>query len=434
MENKEIKIKNETLMAFAINMNQLAIDGKLDKVWGRDNEILRVCEILNRRKKNNVVLVAHPGVGKTAIVEGLVQKIVNKDVPFELSEKIVWSLDVGSITAGTQFRGQMEERLKKILNEVESNPNNILFIDEIHMILDSGSSSSAINISNIMKPYLTSGKLQVIGATTLNEYVSHFEKDGGLVRRFHKLVIDEPTIEACIDILKNCIPHYQDFHNVVYSDEIVESLPKLAKKYITDRHLPDSVIDILDEVGSRVKTSRTLPNKKIMKLQKELTEKELKKIDIIESENWELVPLLIPELKKLKEKITIETERFENEIKSLESYTITQSDILKVIASTTLIPLDKLSEDGKVNLKRLQNVLESKLIGQAEATEKVIKAIKRSILGFNNPNKPISSFLFLGKTGTGKCVTKDTFITIRNKKTGVIEKINFGEFKNRINS
>lgn len=399
-KNKEVK-KNEMLETYAINLNKVAIEGGLDKVWGRDKEIIRVSEILGRRKKNNVVLVAHSGVGKTAIVEGLVQRIVDKDVPFELLDKIVWSIDAGSITAGTQYRGQMEDRLKKILSEVEEEKNNILFIDEIHMILDSGSSSS-LNIANIMKPYLTSGRLQVIGATTFDEYSKNFEKDGALSRRFHKMVVDEPSIDACIDILKNCSSHYEKFHNVKYSDSILEKLPILSKKYIRDRYLPDSAIDIIDEVGAKIKTHRTLPSKKLIKLQEELIKKEKVKMDIIHSENWDLVPEFIPELTKLKEKIEVEKIRFESEIQNLENYEISDKDILKVLSSISNIPLDKLSEDGKHNIKILEKALNERLIGQEEGREKILRAIKRNVIGFNNPNRPIASFLLLGKSGTGK--------------------------------
>ncbi len=398
--NKEVK-KNEMLETYAVNLNKVAIEGGLDKVWGRDEEIIRVSEILGRRKKNNVVLVAHSGVGKTAIVEGLVQKIVDKDVPFGLTEKIVWSIDAGSITAGTQYRGQMEDRLKKILSEVEEDENNILFIDEIHMILDSGSSSS-LNIANIMKPYLTSGKLQVIGATTFDEFSKNFEKDGALTRRFHKMIIEEPSVEACVEILKNCSSHYEEYHNVKYSDELLEKLPGLSKKYIRDRHLPDSAIDIIDEVGAKIKTHRTLPSKKLLKLQEELVKKEKIKMEIVRAEEWDLVPKFIPELNKLKEKIGIEKTKFELEVQSLENYEISDKDILKVLSSISNIPLDKLSEDGKQNVKRLEKELNRRLIGQPQAIEKVIKAIKRNVLGFDNPNRPIASYLLLGMTGTGK--------------------------------
>jgi ATP-dependent Clp protease ATP-binding subunit ClpC len=399
-KKKEVK-KNETLKTYAINLTDIGKRGDLDKVWGRDKEILRLGEILGRRKKNNAVLVGFSGTGKTAIVEGLVQKIINQDVPFGLSNKVIWSLDAGSITAGTQYRGQMEERLKKILGEVEADEDIILFIDEIHMILDSGSSSS-LNIANIMKPYLTSGKLQVIGATTHDEYTKIFEKDNALSRRFHKMIIDEPSIKACIDILKNCVPHYEEYHNVKYNEEILNSLPSLAKKYIQDRYLPDSAIDVIDEVGARIKAKRTLPNKKLLKLQQDLVDKEKFKMEIVRNEEWDIVPKFIPELDKLKEKVDIERDKFEIEVKELENYEINESDVLKVLASISNIPLDKLSEDGKSNIKKLAKVLGEKLIGQDEASKLVLKAIKRNVIGFNQPDKPIASFLFLGKTGVGK--------------------------------
>lgn len=395
MEKTEVK-KNELLSTYAINVTELALQGKLDKVWGRDKEITKLCEILERRKKNNTVLVGFSGTGKTAIVEGLVQKIIDKTVPIGLSNKIIWSLDAGSITAGTQFRGQMEERLKKLLGEIESDENNILFIDEIHTILDSGSSS--LNIANIMKPYLTKGTLQVIGATTFDEYTKIFEKDSALTRRFHKLVINEPSIENCIEILNKCVPYYEQYHNVRFSEDIIKKIPELSKKHINGRYLPDSAIDVIDELGAKIKASRTLPNDKLLKLYGKLKDVQQKRYEIIKNEDWDIVPKYTSEMNHIKDDVKEEVDI----LRDLEPYDIQYSDVLNVISSISNIPLDKLSSEGKDNIKVLEKAFSEKLIGQTQASNLILKALKRSVMGFNQPDKPVTSVLCLGKTGVGK--------------------------------
>ena len=307
--------KRETLDKFAINITTKALNGEIDGVFGREKELDEMIKILSRKKKNNVILVGYQGVGKTVLAEFLAKRIVEQKVPYGLLNKIIYSIDAASIMAGTTYRGQMEARLKSILQEAEDDERIILFIDEIHTILDSGSSNS-LNIANIMKPHLTSGKLQVIGATTFDEYKKFFEKDGALSRRFNKLVIDEPSEESCVEIIKKCIDGYENFHHVKFTDEILNKIPSMAKKYIRDRYLPDSAIDIIDELGARIKVDKTKPTSKLLKLLDEMDDTQKKKIDLIKNEKWDEIAYFKPNvLDKLKDKITNEQSNFMNKIK-----------------------------------------------------------------------------------------------------------------------
>lgn len=394
--------KNETLDKFAINITNQAINGELDRVFGREKELDDMIKILSRKKKNNVVLVGLAGTGKTCIIGMLAQRIVEQKVPVGLINKIIYSIDSASITAGTQYRGQMEDRLKKILQEAEDDERIMLFIDEIHTILDNGATNS-LNIANIMKPHLTSGKLQVIGATTFDEYKKFFEKDGALSRRFNKLIIDEPTEEACVEIIKQCIGIYEEFHYVKFPDEIIKEIPKLAKKYIKDRYLPDSAIDIIDIIGAKIKVDKTKPSSKLLKMLDKMDENQKIKIDLIKNENWEDIGNFKKNvLDKLKEEITEEQNNFKNKIRNLEKTEITNEDLLTVVSSISKIPLDKLSKDGKDKVKKLEETLNKELINQDEAKDKILKALKKSVVGFNNPNRPVGVFLFCGKSGSGK--------------------------------
>lgn len=399
--NMDVK-KNETLNEFAINITEKAINGEIDDVFGRDKELDEMFKILSRKKKNNVVLVGHAGVGKTVLVNLLALRIIEQKVPYGMLNKIIYSLDTASIMAGTQFRGQMEARLKKICQEAEDDERVILFIDEIHTILDNGSSNS-LNIANIMKPHLSSGKLQVIGATTFDEYKKFFEKDGALSRRFNKLVLDEPSEEACVDIIKKVISSYEEFHYVKFPEELIAKIPNLAKKYIRDRYLPDSAIDIIDELGAKIKVEKTKPSNKLLKMMDEMDENQKKKIEYVKNEQWEEIAHFKPNvLDKLRDKIIIEQENLVKRVQGLSNTVISEEDLLGVVSKISKIPLDKLNKDGKSNIKKLEDVLNKELINQDDAKDKVLKALKRNVMGFNNPNKPIASFLFLGKTGSGK--------------------------------
>jgi ATP-dependent Clp protease ATP-binding subunit ClpC len=426
----EVK-KNETLEKFATNVTNKAINGELDRVFGREKELEDMCKILSRKKKNNVVLVGFPGVGKTDIVNLLCQRIVDQKVPYGLLNKTIYSLDAASITAGTQYRGQMEERLKKIMQEAEDDENVILFIDETHSILDNGSSNS-LNIANIMKPHLSTGKLQVIGATTFDEYKKFFEKDGALSRRFNKLVIDEPSEESCVEIIKKCISSYEEFHLVKFPEEIINKIPSYAKKYIKDRYLPDSAIDIIDELGAKLKVEKTKPSTKLLKMLDEMEEVQAKKIDLIKNEKWDEISHFKPNvLDKLRDKIANEQNNYISKIQNVEKTEITEEDLLKVVATISKVPIDKLNKDGKSNIKKLEDVLNRELINQDDAKNKVLRALKKRVLNLNNVNKPVS-YLFLGKTGSGKSFISK--LIAEHWFDGSLIRFDMGEFQDKISS
>lgn len=391
---EDVKEKNANLEKFGTNLTNKYKSGDFDKVHGRDKETSELIKVLLKKKKNNVIMVGPPGVGKTVMIHKLIDKISKFDVPKELYNKVIYSLETASITAGTQYRGQMEERLKMILDEAQANENIILFIDEIHTILESGNNS--LNIANIMKPYLTSGKMQVIGATTFDEYKKYFEKDGALTRRFHQLVIDEPDEKTCIDIIKNCISDYSIFHNVEFPETLLEKIPYLAKKFISDRFLPDSAIDIIDEVGATIKASRNKPELTNLLIEKNNLESE--KLRIIKLSDWDSAGDIMKRSEEVKEKIKLITSQEQNN----EKVVVLEDQVLKVVSSLSNIPIDKLTKSGKDKIHELVKVFDEKIIGQKEATDKIIRTLKRNVLGFNNPNKPLCVSLFLGKSGTGK--------------------------------
>lgn len=394
----DTKVKNEFLEKYAINMSKKALNGDYDKVFGRDEETLELIKILSRRRKNNCIVVGEPGVGKSAIVEHFVQQLISNDVPVGLLDKVVYSLDGASITAGTKYRGEMEERLKNLLTEAESDKNVILFMDEIHSIMDTNGGS--LNIANIMKPYLTSGKLQVIGATTHDEYKQHFEKDGAMSRRFNKLTINEPSIEACNMILTNCVKSYEEFHGVSFEAKLLAKIPNLAKKYIKNRYLPDSAIDIIDEIGARLKVKRTSVNDKLRKLYSDKEDANIKKWELVKQRDYQGAGALKLEMDNIKVLIESEIDSLSN----LEKLSITEDDVLGVISKISRVPLDKMKADGKDNIKKLQEVFDKELINQEEAKSKILKGLKRKVLGLSHPNKPLSLF-FSGITGSGKTLT-----------------------------
>ncbi len=427
-----MEIDKKELDTYAINITTKAKNGEIDKIFGREKELDDMTKILSRKKKNNVIMVGFPGVGKTEMAFYLAQRIVEQKVPFGLLNKIIYSLDSASITAGTQYRGQMEQRLKKILQEAEDDERVILFIDEIHTILDNGSSNS-LNIANIMKPHLSSGKLQVIGATTFDEYKKFFEKDGALSRRFNKLVIDEPSEDSCIEIIKKAIGTYEEFHFVKFSDDILQKIPAMAKKYIRDRYLPDSAIDIIDELGAKIKVEKTKPSTKLLKLLDDMEETQKQKIELIKNEKWDEIAIFKPNvLDKLKDKITIEQENFISKVQNINRTEITEEDLLSVVSTISKIPLDKLNKDGKENIKKLEEILNKELINQDDAKNKVLKALKRNVMGFNNPNKPVASFLLLGKSGNGK--THLAKLISKAWYDGNLVRIDMSEYQEKISS
>ena len=385
---------------FSRDLNKLAEAGKLDPVVGRDREILRIAQILSRRKKNNPIILGEPGCGKTALVEGLAIKIVNGECPRNLIDKRIVNLDLTSVVAGTKYRGQFEERMKVILEELQSNPNIIVFIDEIHTLVGSGNSSGSMDGSNIFKPALARGEVQCIGATTLDEFRKNIEKDGALERRFQKVIVEPSSIDETIQILKNVRDKYETFHKVNYSDEVIETCVKLADRYITDREFPDKAFDILDEVGARMQTDLKTPEI-IEELKKKAAEIKQQKIDVVKKQNYEQAAELRDKEKKLLLTLDKEKLKFEEQM-AKEKQTILLEHVYDVVSNMTKIPVNKMSVDDTKSLLDLDKNLIGKVIGQDNAVVKIAKSIKRNRLGIKDPNKPIGSFIFLGSTGVGK--------------------------------
>jgi ATP-dependent Clp protease ATP-binding subunit ClpC len=385
---------------FSRDLNKLAEMGKLDPVVGREREILRIAQILSRRKKNNPIIIGEPGCGKTAIVEGLAIKIVNGDCPRNLVDKRIVNLDLTSVVAGTKYRGQFEERMKVIIEELQANPNIIVFIDEIHTLVGSGNSAGSMDGSNIFKPALSRGELQCIGATTLDEFRKNIEKDGALERRFQKVMVEPSTVAETIQILKNVRDKYESFHKVNYTDEVIETCVKLADRYITDREFPDKAFDILDEVGARMQTELKVPEV-IEDLKKKAAEIRNAKMDVVKKQNYEKAAQLRDTEKKLIDKLENEKRKFEEQLEK-DKQQILLTDVYDVVSNMTKIPVSKMSVDDTKALLNLDKVLMDKVIGQDDAVKKIVKSIKRNRLGIKDPNRPIGSFVFLGSTGVGK--------------------------------
>ncbi len=385
---------------FSRDLIKLAEQGKLDPVIGRDREILRIAQILSRRKKNNPIIIGEPGCGKTAIVEGLAMKIYSGECPRNLLDKRLVTLDLTSVVAGTKYRGQFEERLKVIMDELLANPHIIVFIDEIHTLVGSGNAAGSMDGSNIFKPALSRGELQCIGATTLDEYRKSFEKDGALERRFQKVQVEPSSVVETIEILKNVRDKYESYHKVSYSDEVIETCVKLADRYITDREFPDKAFDILDEVGARMQTELKVPEA-IEDLKKRAAEIRQQKMDVVKRQNYEQAAELRDKEKKLLNKLESEKKKFEEEMQK-DKQKVSLDDVFDVVSNMTKIPVSKMSVDDTKALINLDKNLMGKVIGQDDAVVKIAKSIKRNRLGIKDPNRPIGSFIFLGSTGVGK--------------------------------
>lgn len=390
-----------TLNQFGTDLSKQAEEGKLDPVIGRKSEIERVIQILSRRTKNNPCLIGEPGVGKTAVVEGLAEKIIADDVPEALKNKRVVSLDISSMVAGAKYRGDFEERIKKCLSEVKKAGDVILFIDEIHTIVGAGSAEGAVDAANILKPLLARGEVQVIGATTLNEYRKYIEKDAALERRFSPVTVGEPTADETIKILEGIQDKYEAHHNVKITKEAIKSAVELSIRYINDRFLPDKAIDLIDEAASRVKMrTYTMPDS-IKEMEEKIENLSKEKEDAIRMQNFEKAATLRDNEKAQKEELEKEKQKWQN--KNSRSITnLTEEDIAEVIASWTGIPVSKITQDENEKLKHLEETLHKRVIGQDEAVKAVAKAIRRGRVGLKDPNRPIGSFLFLGPTGVGK--------------------------------
>jgi len=403
-ENDEMNEKNSdtpTLNQYGKYLTTLAKEGKLDPVIGRDAEITRIIEILSRRTKNNPVLIGEPGVGKTAVVEGLAQMIVDSKVPEVLKNKKVVSLDMSAMIAGAKYRGDFEERLKKSLNEIKQNGNIILFIDELHTIIGAGSAEGAMDAANILKPLLSRGEVQIIGATTLSEYRKYIEKDSALERRFQSVIVDEPSTEDTINILKGLKDKYEAHHKVKISEDAIEAAVNLSKRYINDRFLPDKAIDLIDEACSKIKLKSVTMPEKVTKLEKEIKKVNKDKEEAIIAQSFEDAAKFRDKEKELKKKLEEEKNKWKKSEQKNEAL-VTSEDICDVISSWTKIPVSKLTKKESEKLKELDTKLKERVIGQDEAVEALARAIKRARVGLKDEKRPIGSFIFLGPTGVGK--------------------------------
>ncbi|MBE2280058.1 MAG: ATP-dependent Clp protease ATP-binding subunit [Ignavibacteriaceae bacterium] len=398
---KSEKTKTPVLDNFGRDLTKLATEDKLDPVIGREKEIERVAQILSRRKKNNPVLIGEPGVGKTAIAEGLAIRIINKKVPRILQDKRVVTLDLAGLVAGTKYRGQFEERMKALLNELEKAKEVIIFIDELHTIVGAGGASGSLDASNMFKPALARGDFQCIGATTLDEYRKYIETDGALDRRFQKVMVEPPTYDETLQILENIKIKYEEHHHVRYSDQAIESAVKLSSRYITDRHLPDKAIDVIDEAGSRVHMRNYEVPPYILKLEEEIDNIRKEKVKVVKTQDYEEAAKLRDTERTLLN--NLEDAKLEWETKSKDiMYDVTEEDVATVVAMITGIPVNRVAQTESEKLLDMESALKGYIVGQDEAVTKLTKAIRRARAGLKNPAKPIGSFIFLGPTGVGK--------------------------------
>ena len=395
------KSKTPVLDNFGRDLTGLALAGKLDPVVGRHKEIERVSQILSRRKKNNPMLIGEPGVGKSAIAEGLALRIVDRKVSRILFDKRIVSLDLASLVAGTKYRGQFEERMKALMNELEKNDDIILFIDEIHTIVGAGGATGSLDASNMLKPALARGEIQCIGATTLDEYRTNIEKDGALERRFQKIIVDPTSVEETIQILHNIKGKYEEHHNVDFTDEAIEACVKLTNRYMTDRYLPDKAIDALDEAGSRIHITNIVVPKQVLDLEKQLELIKEKKTQAVNRQKYEEAAKLRDDEKNFESALASAQKQWEDDSKQNRKI-VTEDNVAEVVSMMTGIPVNRVAEAESHRLHELPALIKGKIIGQDVAVQKVVKAIQRNRVGLKDPNKPIGSFIFLGQTGVGK--------------------------------
>jgi ATP-dependent Clp protease ATP-binding subunit ClpC len=425
--NPTEKSRTPVLDNFGRDLTKLADDNKLDPIVGREKEIERVAQVLSRRKKNNPILIGEPGVGKTAIAEGLALRIVQKKVSRVLFGKRVVTLDLASLVAGTKYRGQFEERMKAVMNELEKSPEVILFIDEIHTIVGAGGASGSLDASNMFKPALARGDIQCIGATTLDEYRQYIEKDGALARRFQIVMVDATTPEETIEILNNIKEKYEEHHHVNYSDEAILACVKLSDRYISDRFLPDKAIDVLDEAGARVHINNIHVPGDIVKLEESIENIKKEKNKVVKSQKYEEAAQLRDKEKKLLEQLDIAKGRWEEETKK-KRYSVKEENVAEVIAMMTGIPVSRVAQNEGSKLLGMGNELKSRVIGQEEAITKLTKAIQRTRVGLKDPKKPIGSFVFLGPTGVGKTELAKVLATYLFDKDDSLVRIDMSEY------
>lgn len=421
------KSRTPVLDNFGRDLTRLAEEGKLDPIVGREKEIERVAQILSRRKKNNPILIGEPGVGKTAIAEGLALRIVQKKVSRVLFNKRVVTLDLASLVAGTKYRGQFEERMKAVMNELEKSPEVILFIDELHTIVGAGGASGSLDASNMFKPALARGDIQCIGATTLDEYRQYIEKDGALARRFQIVMVDATSPEETMEILNNIKEKYEDHHHVNYSKEAVEACVKLSDRYISDRFLPDKAIDVMDEAGARVHINNIHVPAEIVKLEEQIENIKKEKNKVVKSQKYEEAAQLRDKEKRLLEQLDLAKQKWEEETRK-KRYQVKEENVAEVIAMMTGIPVSRISQNEGSKLLNMAKELQSKVIGQNEAISKLVKAIQRTRVGLKDPRKPIGSFVFLGPTGVGKTELAKALATYLFDKDDALVRIDMSEY------
>lgn len=421
------KSRTPVLDNFGRDLTKLAEDNKLDPIVGREKEIERVAQILSRRKKNNPILIGEPGVGKTAIAEGLALRIIQKKVSRVLFGKRVVTLDLASLVAGTKYRGQFEERMKAVMNELEKSPDVILFIDELHTIVGAGGASGSLDASNMFKPALARGEIQCIGATTLDEYRQYIEKDGALARRFQMVMVDSTTVEETIQILDNIKEKYEDHHHVMYTPEAIQSCVKLSDRYISDRFLPDKAIDVMDEAGARVHINNIHVPEEIIKLEEAIEDVKKEKNRVVKSQKYEEAAQLRDKEKKLIEQLDAAKAKWEEKTRT-EKYTVNEDNVADVIAMMTGIPTKRIAQKESNKLLGMSEELSGRVIGQEEAIKKLTKAIQRTRVGLKDPHKPIGSFIFLGPTGVGKTELAKVLATYLFDKDDALVRIDMSEY------
>lgn len=416
---------------FSRDLTQLANEGAIDPIIGRDKEVKRIAQILSRKKKNNAIIVGDAGVGKSALIEKLALLISKGECPANLLDKRIVSLDLTSLVAGTKYRGQFEERIKAILNELQGVTNVVVFIDELHTMVGAGNASGSMDAANILKPALARGEIQCIGATTLDEYKKHLEKDAALTRRFQKIILKEPTQDETIQILNNLKEIYEDFHRVYYEDGVIENIVKLSGRYITDRLFPDKAIDVLDELGSEKRVVEEMPEH-LDKLKKELEELSLKKIAAVKKQDYELAAKLRDEEKKLTKKLETEKAKWLEHMKNNKIH-VTIDDVYKMITEMTTVPISKLDGSEAKKLLQMEELLGKKVIGQDEAISIISKAVRRNRVGIKDGGRPIGSFIFLGSTGVGKTYLAKSIAEILFGDPEKIIRVDMSEFMERHN-
>lgn len=421
------KSKTPVLDTYSRDLTKMAEDGKLDPIVGREKEIERVSQILSRRKKNNPILIGEPGVGKSSIAEGLALRITQRKVSRILFDKRIVMLDLASMVAGTKYRGQFEERIKALMAELEKEPNVILFIDEIHTIIGAGGASGSLDASNMFKPALARGEIQIIGATTLDEYRKHIEKDGALERRFQKVIIEPATVDESIQILNNIKDKYEEHHNVIYTPEAIKACVELTDRYVADRFLPDKAIDALDEVGSRVHMCNIVVPKIITDLENKIIKTNEEKVQVVCSQKYEDAAKLRDKIKQYEKNLVDERKKWDDEA-SNNKETVTESNVAEVVSIMTGIPLQKVSENETTKLAKMNELITSKIVGQENAVNKITKAIQRGRVGLKDPNRPIGTFMFLGPTGVGKSQLAKVLAKYLFDSDDALIKIDMSEF------